>query len=311
LKKNLLIFFLGAAVIIALDQITKSAITSRFVLHESYPVIDGLFNLVYVLNPGAAFGFLADASKTFRYIFFIGISVVALLLIVYYLVKSNPRNLMLAGSLTLIFGGAVGNLIDRIRFGAVVDFLDVYVGSAHWPAFNVADSAIEHLQKQTHSKNDSFKVMNLNKLDFPDATFDVVFAFGVLGYCDDPFASFKELYRVCKPGGIIGLYSPEIGGMKKIFFQTLRAFCKGMNLEQKRRVAKLISPMYGLLPSNSKMSAQNADPEQLEEVIITNIAPPQLTFIPNAEIQNWYKAQSIEITSNSDLEKTTIWGKKK
>jgi len=142
LKKNLLIFFLGAAVIIALDQITKSAITSRFVLHESYPVIDGLFNLVYVLNPGAAFGFLADASKTFRYIFFIGISVVALLLIVYYLVKSNPRNLMLAGSLTLIFGGAVGNLIDRIRFGAVVDFLDVYVGSAHWPAFNVADSAI-------------------------------------------------------------------------------------------------------------------------------------------------------------------------
>ena len=64
MKKNLLIFFLGAAVIIALDQITKSAITSRFVLHESYPVIDGLFNLVYVLNPGAAFGFLADASKS-------------------------------------------------------------------------------------------------------------------------------------------------------------------------------------------------------------------------------------------------------
>jgi signal peptidase II len=142
LKKNLLIFFLGALVVIALDQITKSTITARFVMHESYPVINGLFNLVYVMNPGAAFGFLADASPMFRYIFFTGITVAAVLLILYYLVKSNPRNLMLVSSLTLIFGGAVGNLIDRLRFGAVVDFLDVYIGSVHWPAFNVADSAI-------------------------------------------------------------------------------------------------------------------------------------------------------------------------
>jgi signal peptidase II len=125
-----------------LDQITKAAITSRFMLHEVYPVIPGLFNLVYVLNPGAAFGFLADASAAFRYVFFTGITVVAAGLIVYYLVKTNPRNLILASSLTLIFGGAIGNLIDRIRFGSVVDFLDFYLGSAHWPAFNVADSAI-------------------------------------------------------------------------------------------------------------------------------------------------------------------------
>jgi signal peptidase II len=142
LKKNLAIFILGAVVIIALDQITKSAVTARFTLHEVFPVIPGLFNLVYVMNPGAAFGFMADASETFRYVFFTGVTVAAAILIVYYLIKSNPRNLMLAGSLTLIFGGAVGNLIDRLRFGAVVDVLDVYIGSAHWPAFNVADSAI-------------------------------------------------------------------------------------------------------------------------------------------------------------------------
>ncbi|MDD3250645.1 MAG: lipoprotein signal peptidase [Smithella sp.] len=142
MKKNLLIFVLGAAVIIALDQITKSAVMARFSLHETLMVIPGLFNLVYVMNPGAAFGFLADASPTFRYVFFIGVTITAAGLIVYYLVKSNPRNLLLAGSLTLIFGGAVGNLIDRIRFGAVVDFLDVYLGASHWPAFNVADSAI-------------------------------------------------------------------------------------------------------------------------------------------------------------------------
>ena len=135
-------FILGAAVIVVLDQITKSAVIARFSLHETLEIIPGLFNLVYVMNPGAAFGFLADASPTFRYVFFIGVTIAAAGLIVYYLVKSNPRNRLLAGSLTLIFGGAVGNLIDRIRFGAVVDFLDVYIGASHWPAFNVADSSI-------------------------------------------------------------------------------------------------------------------------------------------------------------------------
>lgn len=142
MKKNILILLIGAAVIIALDQITKSAITARFVLHESYPVIDGLFNLVYVMNPGAAFGFLANASETFRSVFFIGITMAVILLIAYYVVKSESDNNLYAVSLTLIFSGAVGNLIDRVRFGAVVDFLDVYIGKAHWPAFNVADSSI-------------------------------------------------------------------------------------------------------------------------------------------------------------------------
>ncbi len=142
LKRNLLIFILGAAVIVALDQITKAAILARFSLHDVYPVIPGFFNLVYVMNPGAAFGFLAGASETFRFIFFTGITVLAAGLIVYYLVKSSPRNWMLASALALIFGGAAGNLIDRLRFGEVVDFLDVYISTAHWPAFNVADSAI-------------------------------------------------------------------------------------------------------------------------------------------------------------------------
>jgi len=129
-------------VIVGLDQITKSAITSRLTLHEVFSVVPGFFNLVYVMNPGAAFGFLADASETFRYIFFTGITIVAAGLIIFYLIRSNARNLLLTACLTLIFGGAVGNLIDRLRFGAVVDFLDVYIGGAHWPAFNVADSAI-------------------------------------------------------------------------------------------------------------------------------------------------------------------------
>lgn len=133
---------IGAAVIIILDQITKAAISSRFLMHESYEVISGFFNLVYVMNPGAAFGFLAGTSAAFRYIFFTGITAIAILLILYYLIKSKPDSILTVTSLTLIFAGAVGNFVDRIRFGAVVDFLDVYIGNWHWPAFNVADSAI-------------------------------------------------------------------------------------------------------------------------------------------------------------------------
>lgn len=142
MKRNIIVFVLGATVIIILDQITKFAITSAFSLHESYSVIDGFFNLVYLMNPGAAFGFLARASASLRYIFFIGVTVVAILLIIYYLVQGNPRRLLIVVSLTLIFAGAVGNLIDRIRYGAVVDFLDFIIFSWHYPAFNVADSAI-------------------------------------------------------------------------------------------------------------------------------------------------------------------------
>jgi signal peptidase II len=141
-KRNIIWFVLGAVVVIVLDQITKNAILSRFALHETYEVISGFFNLVYVMNPGAAFGFLSGASETFRYIFFIGVTVTAVFLIVYYLLKSKPGSIVSVIALTMIFAGAVGNLIDRIRFGAVVDFLDVYLGTWHWPAFNVADSAI-------------------------------------------------------------------------------------------------------------------------------------------------------------------------
>ena len=142
MKKNIIVFILGATTVIVLDQITKAAIVTKFFMHESYTIVAGFFNLVYVMNPGAAFGFLANASATFRYFFFIGITIAVILLIIYYIMKSKPQNMLMVISLTLIFAGAVGNLIDRIRFGAVVDFLDVYIGGAHWPAFNVADSAI-------------------------------------------------------------------------------------------------------------------------------------------------------------------------
>lgn len=142
MKKNILIFIIGAAVVIVFDQITKAVIAERLFVYGTHKVIDGFFSLVYVMNPGAAFGFLAEAPEIFRYFFFVGITLLALVLIIYYILKSKQERLPVIISLTLIFGGAVGNLIDRLRFGAVVDFLDFYIGTWHWPAFNVADSAI-------------------------------------------------------------------------------------------------------------------------------------------------------------------------
>ncbi|HQQ87308.1 MAG TPA: signal peptidase II [Smithellaceae bacterium] len=142
MKKNLIIFIVCAAAVIAIDQLTKAVITEKLFMYGTHKVIDGFFNLVYVMNPGAAFGFLSRTPELFRYSFFIGITVLAMLLIIYYLVKSENEKTIITLSLALIFGGAVGNLIDRIRFGAVVDFLDFYIGNWHWPAFNAADSAI-------------------------------------------------------------------------------------------------------------------------------------------------------------------------
>jgi len=140
--KKYVIFLLTAPVLIVIDQITKVYIDSSMALHDSLPVIPGFFSITYVRNPGAAFGFLADASPLFRSIFFLGISAAAIGLILYYIHKSRHDEPFLIFALSLILSGAVGNFIDRARFGEVIDFLDVYIGSHHWPAFNVADSAI-------------------------------------------------------------------------------------------------------------------------------------------------------------------------
>ena len=135
-----------AGLVVLLDQLTKGWIIATMRLHDAYPVIDGFFNIIYVRNPGAAFGFLAGASPLFRSVFFLAVTLAAILLILYYLRQTGTEEVSLVLSLALILAGAVGNLIDRIRFGEVVDFLDVYIGAfpqwPHWPAFNVADAAI-------------------------------------------------------------------------------------------------------------------------------------------------------------------------
>ena len=142
LKKKYITFFTTFALLVLLDVLTKAYISSTMFLHESFPVIEGFFNITYVRNPGAAFSFLADAPAAFRSIFFVTVTSLAILCILYCIVKDTFEDPLMTFGLSLIMSGAVGNLIDRVRLGEVVDFIDLYIGSYHWPAFNVADSAI-------------------------------------------------------------------------------------------------------------------------------------------------------------------------
>ncbi|MBU2538046.1 MAG: signal peptidase II [Proteobacteria bacterium] len=128
--------------VVVLDQATKAMVMDRFAMFEMLPVIPGLFNLTYLTNTGAAFGMLAGAKSIWRQVFFVGVAVAAVVILFYSYRQFRSQGRIFAHAIGLIAGGAVGNLIDRLRFGAVVDFLDFYIGTHHWPAFNVADSAI-------------------------------------------------------------------------------------------------------------------------------------------------------------------------
>jgi signal peptidase II len=135
-------FYLIAVAVILLDQATKRVIVGTLRLGQGLPVVPGFFDLVFVLNPGAAFSFLATLPDSVRNPFFITISVTAVILILVYRTRHLQQHELASLSLALILGGAIGNLIDRLRYGMVVDFLLVHVYEYHWPAFNVADSAI-------------------------------------------------------------------------------------------------------------------------------------------------------------------------
>lgn len=135
-------FALIAGLVVMLDQLSKLLVLARIPLHHAITVIPGFFNLTHISNPGGAFGFMAAGSQGVRNLLFIGFSTVAMGLIAYFYRHTPRTHPLLASALAMIFGGAVGNFIDRLRLGAVVDFLDVYLGAYHWPAFNVADSAI-------------------------------------------------------------------------------------------------------------------------------------------------------------------------
>lgn len=135
-----LVLAIVSATIVVADQVTKYLVLSSVPLNTGYDVVPGLLNLVHVRNPGAAFSI--GSAWDFRRLFFILVSVVAVMAIIWIVASSEEMDRALAIGYSLFVGGALGNLVDRIRFGEVVDFLDFYWGTVHWPAFNVADSAL-------------------------------------------------------------------------------------------------------------------------------------------------------------------------
>ena len=131
-----------AATVFALDRITKQIIEARISAFDIHPVIPGFFDIIHARNRGAAFSLFAESTSPWRPFFLIGLSLVALVLVAAILRNASRLDRATAVGLSLILGGAMGNVFDRIVSGAVTDFLDFYIGDLHWPAFNLADSAI-------------------------------------------------------------------------------------------------------------------------------------------------------------------------
>jgi len=141
MKKNafylLFIFFF-----LLLDQISKTLVALNLNLYESRIVIPGFFNLTYVQNKGAIFGFFSHMDSFWIYALLTVASLAAFVLVAYYFIKTPSSEIFLKLSLSLILAGALGNLTDRVFRGSVIDFLDFYVKDWHWPVYNVADSCV-------------------------------------------------------------------------------------------------------------------------------------------------------------------------
>jgi signal peptidase II len=127
-------------IVLVLDQVTKYLVETRIRLYDVIIIVPGFFNITHVRNKGAAFGILSNLPEFWRSAFFIAVTIIAVAAIIALILKTTDRLPVYAFS--LIAGGALGNLIDRIRYGEVVDFIQWYVKSHYWPSFNVADSAI-------------------------------------------------------------------------------------------------------------------------------------------------------------------------
>ena len=135
--------FLGIALtILILDQVSKLIVASSLEPHQTLPVIPGFFNIVLVKNKGMAFGVFSQISSMFFYYFLLSVTVIAVAAVFFFFFTLKKNQGWMASGLSLILGGALGNLVDRVRLGYVIDFLDFVLKNYHWPAFNMADSAV-------------------------------------------------------------------------------------------------------------------------------------------------------------------------
>ncbi len=142
MPRRLMIFMAILVTGLPLDQLTKVLVQLKLPLGSQVPLIPGFLNLVHVRNKGAAFGLMSSWSPDFVWLFFVAVIGLVLVVLGYLLWRLPDDHWSAALGYSLILTGALGNLIDRVRLGEVVDFIDVYWGRYHWPAFNVADSLV-------------------------------------------------------------------------------------------------------------------------------------------------------------------------
>ncbi len=142
MKRKYWVLLVSLLVILGVDQYTKYIIEKDMPLYYRVEVISGFFNLTHVRNTGGAFGVFGGQRGGLGTLFFVTISVVAVGAILYFIRRINDEDKNLALSFSLVLAGAIGNLIDRLRYGEVIDFLEFHVSSYYWPAFNIADTAI-------------------------------------------------------------------------------------------------------------------------------------------------------------------------
>jgi signal peptidase II len=142
LKNKYLTLFLVSNALIIIDQYTKFLVNTHIPIYKSIMVIEDFFHLTHVRNPGVAFGLFADQDSEYKALVFILISTVAIIAILVIYHQTPDDKIMVRSGLIMIFSGAIGNLIDRIVYKEVVDFVDIFFGTYHWPAFNFADACI-------------------------------------------------------------------------------------------------------------------------------------------------------------------------
>ncbi|MGE0823837.1 MAG: signal peptidase II [Candidatus Binatia bacterium] len=140
-KRTLLVVTIVGGIVF-FDQLTKAWVAQSIELHQRIPVIHAFFDLTHMRNPGAAFSFLAQAPAWFRQPFFLIATTVAIVALLIFLVRAKDEGLLLVVATASVLGGAIGNLIDRLRYGWVIDFLLFYWNEYAWPAFNIADACI-------------------------------------------------------------------------------------------------------------------------------------------------------------------------
>lgn len=172
---------------------------------------------------------------------------------------------------------------------------------------DISEQAVNYLKRVADKEDGTFFVMDACNLNFPDNYFDMVFAYGVIGYADNPQGALQEMHRVCKKGGWIGVFSPDIKGISKTILFAVRSIAKLLGNRGKRILANLLVPFFGLAPSETQITLKNASWRQVCEVILTNIAPPKLEVIKYQKMINWFDELKITINFDNTEVKTILW----